>query len=885
MSNTEKKPVDDAVLLRFVPINGIAPVHLKELRNHAEIVTIEEDEPIDIGHGRSPYTFYLIEGEIQVVSGKRVTDTIFAGTAKARFSLSHMHDEKRSLRAGTRVKLLRLERSKISTLLIWSQSRDEEPGEAQEKDAGAGGAGRNAGPADPAQQAGGLVQGQQSGVEPIILTSEIFSRIPPSNVQRIRDLMEPVHVKAGDVIIQQGGPGDFYYVIRSGRCKVTKQTSPGEPPVELAELKSGDTFGEESLISESRRNATVTMVTDGKLLRLTKDNFVDLIRDPLLNTVDLAEAMVKVSAGGQLIDVRMPEEHAEDGIPGSLNIPLSQLRNRVRELRRSKPYIVYCTSGKRSSAAAFLLRERGYDASILDGGLYAIKAAPGESAKSSAGDGPEEKTENAASLQARLVTVNQEFEDALHLKVEVETAKRLAKAGNGGGEDGAGAHLSQFEQDALRASDEFERAKQQKLEIESRLRQAEANAAGERKKAESIVQKLRAQAELRLKKEDERLRHEYSEAAKKIDGIRRAKEEAEARFKRERERLEAELARVQEEIESEASKVQQKLKSAQQVSEKRAMEIREKQKLEEEQLRATLEERLRAERWRLETEFAQTVEAQEKARRIVEAAETARMDARRESERIARELKAAQAKRRAEEQSRIDNEKSRLEKEAAKARTKLEAAERAKRELTSATMKYDEIMAGIRAEERNLASATKESDAERKLRAELDAHNAAMKAAEQAFDAAMRAKVEADEAKAVVEEKVATQQAVEEELRLQLYEEMEAWLEKERNQSEEDLARARKMAEEQAAREQKKAEERRQQAAKTAEMLSDVGAQIGETDEGGADEHDQTLWQQTSAETRSTLARTARDEVVMEKEKAKRALAAARARVEALKKH
>lgn len=879
MSSSSKTPVDDAILARFVPINGIAPAHLKELRDHAEIVTIEEGEPIDLGHARSPHTFYLMEGEIQIVSGSRVTDTIFARTEKARFSLSHMQDEKRSLKAGTRVKLLRLERAKISTLLIWSQSQSEESDEAPAEETGAGVAQEKAGAGSTQKKAGGEAPGKKSSIEPIILTSQIFSRIPPANVQRIRELMEPVQVKAGDVIVEQGGPGDFYYVVRSGRCNVTRQISSGSPPLDLAELREGDTFGEEALISESTRNATVTMTTDGTLLRLTKDNFVDLIRDPLLKTVSYAEAMATVSAGGQLVDVRLTEEHTENGIPGSLNIPLSQLRSRMRELRRSKPCIVYCTSGKRSSAAAFLLRERGYDASILDGGLYAVNEPPPDAAKTSRAAAQDEKAEDAAALHARLATINQQFEEALYLKVEVETAKRLAGSRQGD-RGGAGTPQAQLDQDARRASEEFERAKRQKLEIETKLRQAEANAAGERKKAESMVQKLREQAEQRLKKEDERLKHEYSEAAKKIDGIRRAKEEAEARFQQEKERLEAELAKAQKEIASEANKVQKDLKSAQEVAEQRAAEIREKQSKEEKRLRAALEERLREERRHLETEFAQTVTAQEKAKQDLEEAEKARKAAKQESERIARELKAAQEKRRAEEQARIEKEKKRLEKEAADAHKKLEAAERAKLELTSATMKYDEIMAGIRDEEKRLARETKESDAERKLRAELDTHNAAMKAAEQEIDVAMRAKAEADEAKAVVEEKVATQQAVEEELRVQLYEEMEAWLDKERNQSEEELARAQKMAEEQALREQKKVEERLQQATKTAEMLSDVGAQIGDEEDD-----DQTIWRQTSAEAYATLARTARDEAVTEKEKAKRALEAARARVDALKKN
>ena len=53
----------------------------------------------------------------------------------------------------------------------------------------------------------------------------------------------------------------------------------------LAELKTGDSFGEEALISESTRNATITMITDGVLMKLAKDTFVELVKKPTLQSL------------------------------------------------------------------------------------------------------------------------------------------------------------------------------------------------------------------------------------------------------------------------------------------------------------------------------------------------------------------------------------------------------------------------------------------------------------------------------------------------------------------------------------------------------------------------------------------------------------------------
>ena len=130
----------------------------------------------------------------------------------------------------------------------------------------------------------------------------------------------------------------------------------------LAELKSGDTFGEEALVSEAKRNATVTMKNGGALLRLDKKDFIELLREPLLHRVSMEEAQQKVLEGAQWIDVRYPSEYQYDQLPGAINIPLSEIRNAFGLLDKDREYVLYCQSERRSSAATFLLSQRGYRA-------------------------------------------------------------------------------------------------------------------------------------------------------------------------------------------------------------------------------------------------------------------------------------------------------------------------------------------------------------------------------------------------------------------------------------------------------------------------------------------------------------------------------------------
>ncbi|WP_404456380.1 rhodanese-like domain-containing protein [Virgibacillus necropolis] len=72
----------------------------------------------------------------------------------------------------------------------------------------------------------------------------------------------------------------------------------------------------------------------------------------------------------QLIDVREPQEFKKGHILGARNIPVTQLKQRLVEIRKDKPVYLYCQSGSRSARAALLLNKKGYeDLNQLKGGF------------------------------------------------------------------------------------------------------------------------------------------------------------------------------------------------------------------------------------------------------------------------------------------------------------------------------------------------------------------------------------------------------------------------------------------------------------------------------------------------------------------------------------
>ena len=85
-----------------------------------------------------------------------------------------------------------------------------------------------------------------------------------------------------------------------------------------------------------------------------------------------AQARELIESGAQVIDVRTAVEHSESHISGAAHIPLDQLGPDATEtLDADRPVLVYCRSGNRSEAAAEALRNSGYDAHSIDGGLVA----------------------------------------------------------------------------------------------------------------------------------------------------------------------------------------------------------------------------------------------------------------------------------------------------------------------------------------------------------------------------------------------------------------------------------------------------------------------------------------------------------------------------------
>jgi len=343
--------VDKAVLKTLVPAQSLNAENFQELAGKTVVEEVKAGRLVFKKGDSDRKAVYVLSGEVELIGDTGSAGIIRGGSAEARHAIANQQPRQVSAKARNTVTVARIDSDLLDILLTWDQLSGIEVAEVS---------------GDDDDDGDWMTR---------ILQSKAFLRIPPANIQHMFMRLQEMPVKSGQSVITQGEEGDFYYIISRGRCKVTRESANGAS-VTLAELSDGDAFGEEALLSESKRNASITMETDGLLMRLSKDDFEELLKEPILHEVDLEEAKSMVGKGAVLMDVRMESEHKAGSIKGSLNVPLFMLRLKADSLDRSKTYICYCETGRRSSAAAFLLSEQGFDGVVLKGGLQAISRSP-----------------------------------------------------------------------------------------------------------------------------------------------------------------------------------------------------------------------------------------------------------------------------------------------------------------------------------------------------------------------------------------------------------------------------------------------------------------------------------------------------------------------------
>jgi len=504
-------------LRALVPLHTLPEESLAELLEGSVFESVARGKMLIQQGDTDQQNVYLLKGSVALLSDKTVIERIRAGSDTARFPLAHQLPRKHSVRAESAVQIVRIDSRRLSDLLAHTRTVD--------------------------YQVADFDEAAEDDWMGMLLQSRVLQQVPAANIQQVMINVEQVEVTEGEDLIRQGDPGDFYYMLTRGRAVVRRDNDDGKGPCDLATLGPGDAFGEEALLSDAPRNSSVTMLEDGEVLRLAKEHFLQLMHNPLLDRLDMRAAQARVEQGAIWLDLRSSEEYEESHLPGAINYPFESLRYQSSSLSPDQHYVLYSNTSGRAMAGAFLLLERDFDVSVLEGGILqpgGDEADAGEidpAALSALDDSAmqqrmrevearardleqrlkraqRDQENEAAERQRQLEEVNQAVDQARRELIETEEQKREALAAQEKAYsemEHLTSSLEELQSERASLVDRMSEIEGLDKQLQARLAKAERELIGERERAESATSSLEDLSqrlkEVLEKREQEREQH------------------------------------------------------------------------------------------------------------------------------------------------------------------------------------------------------------------------------------------------------------------------------------------------------------------------------------------------------------------------------------------
>ena len=110
-------------------------------------------------------------------------------------------------------------------------------------------------------------------IEKVLERNEFFLQIDPRMRREVCKRMRYVRLEPDDVLFNQGDEADAFYVILEGSVGVYLDKNDGNPPMHIAAIAEGGSFGERALDTDSNRTATIKAVGVCELAKVTKSDY------------------------------------------------------------------------------------------------------------------------------------------------------------------------------------------------------------------------------------------------------------------------------------------------------------------------------------------------------------------------------------------------------------------------------------------------------------------------------------------------------------------------------------------------------------------------------------------------------------------------------------
>lgn len=340
------KNVDINLVKKLIPLDTLALKKVEEVLDKSALQKVPAGRILFKEGDRDKWTVYLLSGEIELSSTNGSSEQIKTGTNIALKPLAKGIPRTKTATSKSDVSVLIIDTELLNVLLNWnSPSSIEVSYFADEEE----------------DDEDWMTRFLQSGA---------FIQLPAANMQSLLMKLKEVPLTKGKIVIKEGDCADQnYYIIKQGQCMVSRLDHKSGKQKPLAILRSGVGFGEEALITGSERGATVSMKTDGVVLKLDKTDFIELLVKPLIHFISKDQLIAEAENNIIYIDVRSKIEFQKNALDNSIHCPVRNVREKIPQLDPEAHYVIYSNAENRASSIAFLFIQQDLDVSVLKGGI------------------------------------------------------------------------------------------------------------------------------------------------------------------------------------------------------------------------------------------------------------------------------------------------------------------------------------------------------------------------------------------------------------------------------------------------------------------------------------------------------------------------------------
>ncbi len=296
------------LISQFSPLNQVDQKYQAKLEKTLRVVRYSAGEPIVKKSRNSKLQHFLVSGKVELRAPFDERSEISSYDERCSQSLEYNAPGEATVRALSDCEVLLANTDKIDQLLTWSQDFNMF---YLEKESSA-----------PTMSTP-IEDNIQEDWDNMFIRSPLAANLSNTAIHQFFSSLEEVAVKADEIIIKCNTPGDYFYIIKSGHAVV--ETNPNGPyEGDSFPLNAGNYFGDEALVADTIRNATIRMKTDGVLGRLNKTTFEEIIKEQLVSPVTRGIPMEGDNV--KILDVRFPAEFRIKHYKNSKNLPITDLR-------------------------------------------------------------------------------------------------------------------------------------------------------------------------------------------------------------------------------------------------------------------------------------------------------------------------------------------------------------------------------------------------------------------------------------------------------------------------------------------------------------------------------------------------------------------------------